>query len=85
MTEYMTNFTASDMPSVKSSKTKSDADKKTTDSKSSTKKADAPKTSGVKNPAVKEFKAPEQTDTKTHGVGPSTVEGKAAEKQADSK
>ena len=72
----MTNFTAADMPGGQ--KAKPVAEPETEAPVEETVKVEAEPVVVVEAAApeaVEEQKAPEQTDTETHGVGPSTVEG----------
>lgn len=77
----MHNFTAADMPGTKEYESANKpAPKKTEESAPAEKKTPTKKPAAKKaEPKVEEKKAPVQTDTETHGVGPSTVEGEKAE------
>lgn len=81
----MFNFTAADMPGgtkAKSKKAEPEVEapvEETPKEKPATKKPANKKAAPKKEaePIAEEPQAPEQTDTETHGVGPSTVEGAA--------
>lgn len=82
----MTNFTEADMPGIKPAA----APAKKAAPKKAAKKTEAPKAKKVEEASVEADApeqtdsaelpgVPEQTDTETHGVGPSTVEGSTKE------
>ena len=84
----MNNFRAEDMPGAAKKDAKPAVAVEEVKKEAEQKKAPAKKTAPKKEEPkveVAETEAPAQTDTETHGVGPSTVEGgdKAAEDAAE--